>query len=251
MSDRRDVIYLYDGSFDGLLTAIFKSYYNKEVPLAIEEDKNIQGAMFCDYLVVRTDLNKAERVSESICKKISYKAWENIYYTYLSDAPQKGRMCLDYVRAGFHFGSKVNMYMYVDCVAKVLEAVLRIKNEAHRFLEFIRFSELEGGIYYSEIEPECHVLPLVAPHFVKRFPNMPWIIHDTRRNLCMVYNGKECYMTDTDMAPKLNYTKNEMEYRKLWKKFYDSIEIKERHNERCRMGHMPKRYWKNMTEMKV
>ena len=28
----------------------------------------------------------------------------------------------------------------------------------------------------------------------------------------------------------------------------DAIAIKERYNPRCRMGHMPKRYWANMTE---
>ena len=40
----------------------------------------------------------------------------------------------------------------------------------------------------------------------------------------------------------------ELKYRELFKMFYDTIEIKERHNERCRMNHMPKRFWKNMTE---
>lgn len=251
MFDGRDVIYLYDGSFDGLLSAIFKSYYSHEIPLSIEEDKNIQGAMFCDYLVVRTDLKKAERVSEAICKKISYKVWENLYYTYLSDTEQKGRLCLDYVRAGFHFGKKVNSYMYIDCIAKVMDSVLRVKNEAHKFIEFVRFSEVDGGIYYSEIEPECHVLPLISSHFAKRFPAMPWMIHDTKRHLCMVYNGCECYLRETEGLPKINYTDDEKEYRKLWKNFYDTITIEERKNEKCRMGHMPKRYWKNLTEMQV
>jgi len=36
--------------------------------------------------------------------------------------------------------------------------------------------------------------------------------------------------------------------RQLWRGFYDAIEIKPRHNERCRMTHLPKRYWKYMTE---
>ena len=40
----------------------------------------------------------------------------------------------------------------------------------------------------------------------------------------------------------------EAQYRRLWKRFYDTIEIKERHNPRRRMSHMPKRYWETMTE---
>ena len=49
-------------------------------------------------------------------------------------------------------------------------------------------------------------------------------------------------------APKINLSENEKEYRRLWKQFYDTVEIKERHNERCRMTLMPKRYWKYLTE---
>ena len=30
--------------------------------------------------------------------------------------------------------------------------------------------------------------------------------------------------------------------------FYDTVEIKERHNPRKRMSSMPKRYWETMTE---
>lgn len=41
----------------------------------------------------------------------------------------------------------------------------------------------------------------------------------------------------------------ELGYRKLWKQFYNTIAIEARYNPKCRMTHMPKRYWENMTEM--
>ena len=40
----------------------------------------------------------------------------------------------------------------------------------------------------------------------------------------------------------------EAQYRRLWKRFYDTVEIKERHNPRKQMSSMPKRYWETMTE---
>ena len=40
----------------------------------------------------------------------------------------------------------------------------------------------------------------------------------------------------------------EARYRLLWKRFYDTIAIRERENPRCRMTNMPKRYWGTMTE---
>ena len=47
------------------------------------------------------------------------------------------------------------------------------------------------------------------------------------------------------MAPP---DEREANYRLLWKRFYDSIAIKERENPRLRMNNMPKRYWNTMTE---
>ncbi len=41
---------------------------------------------------------------------------------------------------------------------------------------------------------------------------------------------------------------SEAAFRALWRRFYDTIAIKERENPRCRMSHMPKRYWGVMTE---
>ena len=40
----------------------------------------------------------------------------------------------------------------------------------------------------------------------------------------------------------------EAAYRLLWKRFYDTVAIKERENPRCRMTNMPKRFWNTMTE---
>ena len=39
-----------------------------------------------------------------------------------------------------------------------------------------------------------------------------------------------------------------MTYRRLWRRFYDTIAIRERENPRCRMTNMPKRFWGTMTE---
>ena len=40
----------------------------------------------------------------------------------------------------------------------------------------------------------------------------------------------------------------ELECRALWRKFYNTIAIESRYNPKCRMTHMPKRFWGDMTE---
>ena len=52
-------------------------------------------------------------------------------------------------------------------------------------------------------------------------------------------------LADFQMAPP---DETEAHYRLLWKRFYDTIAIRERENPQLRMTHMPKRYWGTMTE---
>ena len=41
----------------------------------------------------------------------------------------------------------------------------------------------------------------------------------------------------------------ELQCQALWRRFYQTIAIPARHNPKCRMSHMPKRYWDNLPEM--
>ena len=55
------------------------------------------------------------------------------------------------------------------------------------------------------------------------------------------------------IIPLENFTlehpnETEQQFRALWKRFYHTIGIEGRFNPKCRMTHMPKRYWENMTE---
>lgn len=249
MSALNSIIYLYDGTFEGLLTCVFEVYAKKEIPGEILEDSGVQQYLGCEYKTIPTDTEKADRVYHSIRKKISPHALHNIYYAYLSCEPNKGRMILDYIRAGYQYTTTLDNHLLLKPVDFVVNTSRRVGGEAHAYLGLVRFSELEKGIFYSEIQPKNNVLPIIAPHFAQRFSQMPWIIHDSLRRICIVYNGKEWYMTETDTLPVIRFSEKEHEYRKLWKKFYDTIEIKERHNEKCRMNCMPKRYWRYLPEL--
>lgn len=248
MSDGRNVIFVYDGSFEGLLTAIFDAYKEKLVPLEIISSQHVQQQLFAEYRNIVTDQNKSNRIWQSIKKNISPQAIKNIYYAFLSNCENKGRVCYDYVRACFFFGQNVNLHIACTAVNDMLNLCRHVKNQAHQYIEFVRFSELDNGVFYSEISPECDVLPLIASHFRKRLSGMPWIIHDLNRKQCIVYNGKELYISPTDVLPTIKYSENEQLYRQMWKDFYNHIEIKERHNEKCQNNHMPKKFRKYMTE---
>ena len=79
-------ILVYDGSFNGYLTAIFTAFEQKLVIADIQKDSQSQSGLFSDVETVYTDVDKAKRVWNGIEKK-SNTTIKNIYFAFLSENP--------------------------------------------------------------------------------------------------------------------------------------------------------------------
>lgn len=248
MLNRRNVIYVYDGSFYGLMTAVFEAYYSHTYPDDIQSSDNMQMRLAYDYMQISADEKKAERVIDSILKKISPNALYRIYCVYLSPLYDKEMCILDFMIDGYKYGASIVNRLNLESASKLINTAKNISSEAHQYLGFVRFRKLKNGIYYSEIEPKGRILSLISQHFCKRFSSMPFLINDLNHNECLAYNGKTWEIRYVDSRPMLEYAEDEEKFSDMWREFYNTIEIKERHNEKCRMSHMPKRYWRCMTE---
>lgn len=76
MSARSDVTYVYDGSFEGLLTAVFESFESRELPCSIvAEDEFVPTLFACK--TVDTDPQKADRVRRGL-KNVSADVWNAV-----------------------------------------------------------------------------------------------------------------------------------------------------------------------------
>jgi probable DNA metabolism protein len=240
--------YVYDGSFEGILTAIFEAYYRHEVPDQIESEQLLQQNFITRYVYIKTDAEKADRVYKSILQKISGKALDNAYHVYLSEEPDAGTLIYKYLRLGWKMGGRVDLHLADDTVRRVDNVNRRLENELHRLLGFVRFRQVEGGIFYSAISPDNNVVELLAPHFAERLSDQNWIIHDVKREIAAMYNMKTWIISEFSVEDIPRDTAAENEYAKLWKQFFNTIAIKERENPELQKRLMPKRYWKHMTE---
>lgn len=245
------IIYAYDGSFEGLLTAVHTAYYSREDPEQIMSVGDCQQSFLCRVREIETDTDKSAAVYRSIERKISPNALFNVQRVYLSDDRERGTMVFNYLKLGFHMGARVDMFTQNEWVIRVVNTAKRVSNEAHWMREFIRFSEMENGVLFAKIEPDNNVLEMVCPHFADRLSCLPWVIADARRGLAAIYDTKEWQIVTYDTANNLEYSENEADYQRLWKKFYNTIGIQSRKNDRLRMQLMPKKYWKNMTEFRI
>ena len=240
------VAYRYDGSFDGFLCCVFESYIRREVPVQILPEEEAQVSLYPEKWI-GTDTDRAERVYTSLSRKISPEARELVETGFLTCLPERELWLWRFYQLGFREKHAVSRDLTNQVVDTVRRAVHHLEEEAHLLTGFVRFSELEGTLV-GEISPKNWVLPLLRPHFCGRYPQERFLLYDrTHQEVLIHVPGKWAIspMEDFQMGPA---GAQELLYRKMWRKFYDTIAIEGRYNPKCRMTHMPKRYWGNMTE---
>lgn len=240
--------YIYDGSFEGLLTAIYEAFHNREKPQEIVAEREFLPRLFVYEHFIERDPTKAERVYSAIRTKISCDAQRYIYLNYLSCYPEKGNWIYRYLRLGFKKGKNINLYLSQPDVLQIHKTARQVQLERHRLCGLVRFRKLTRDIYYASIEPDHNVLALIAPHFVHRFADQNWIIHDLKRNLAAVYNQQDWLITDFHLTDSLNMSGEEKSFQDLWREYFRNISITERKNPRLQRQYMPRRYWNHLTE---
>jgi len=242
-----NLIYIYDGSFPGFLCCVFESVYSAILPLDIFP-KDAPLTLF-DTKFITTDNEKAERVRNSISAKISERALTLVCTVFLSCLEQKELKLLKFLLQAYREGKKMLYKLGDPLAAPILAAEKNLLGEAHLLRGFVRFSDIGNGLI-SVITPKNYVLPFIAGHFILRYRDENFMIYDKTHKSALLYqDGKyEILQIENLEVPKVS--EKEIMYQTLWKQFYKTISIESRENPRCRMTHMPKRYWENMLEVK-
>lgn len=246
---QESIIYVYDGTFDGLLCCVFASYTNKEIPTAIYTVENMQPTLLMQRKII-TDTAKAQRVLLSIPQKISQEALNFIRLAFLTCLVQKELSILLFLRLGYQYGQHICRMLTNDTVHKLTKAVRTLENESHLLKGFIRFEE-RSGVLASKIGPKNFVLPLLSQHFCERYPQEKFLIYDTNHQMVLVYKPYQAAIMPAAAIEMPDIQADEVKYQELWRIFHNTIAISERYNPKCQMNLVPKRYWHYMTEFMV
>ncbi len=235
-------IYLTDCTFDGILTAVYKSLKNNQNNL-ISTKTNYQPSIFYTQEEVETDKKSALFIKNALIKisAITFKELQTAFRS--NDASKEAVIYQCALKTLKEQKNLLQNFKDVDFfnLNKLTSAV---KLEAHRFKGFIRFSKMKDGIFYSKFEPCNDIIDLIFPHFKQRFYNMPFILHDVKRGVMIASYLKQTKKIE-NFFDKINVLD---EYSKLFKTYYDTIFIKQRLNVKQMYNYMPKKYHKNLVE---
>ncbi|MDP4087887.1 MAG: TIGR03915 family putative DNA repair protein [Bacillota bacterium] len=242
--------FVYDGTFDGLLTCVYDYYYSKCDVEEIVCSDSLPGDFIHDLISVTTSQEKADKVLAAIREKIGLDALKNIFTVFLSEESCMEMLLLSYIKLGFKLGKNIEHHLHNEVVLKVMKTCSRVNFETHRLNGFIRFKCVGKELYYAAIEPDHNILTLLAPHFAERFSNMRWIIHDVKRELAVLYNCEQWVLAPMSRESSKEFISAEDNfYENLWKTYYSTVAIEERENPRLRRRLMPSRYWKYIIEV--
>ena len=236
----------YDGTFPGFLTCVFESYVNKEEPVEFRTPDDPCCSLYPQRTIL-THENHAMRVYRSLEGKLGRVGRDLFVRGFLTCLPEKELWLWRFLRMGYSQGPSFLRNLTDPTVDRVRRAVQHLNGEAHQYKGFVRFSDYHG-ILAGEIEPKNRVLPLLRPHFRGRYPGENLILHDRTHREALFSRPEQWAILpveDVQLGPP---DEAELAYRRLWRSFYDTIAIQGRYNPKCRMGHMPKRYWAMMTE---
>lgn len=243
--------YGYDGSFEGFLCAVVHCLErgDREAEFVGEGTGSAIGLFTGDVRQVPTVRETALQFRKRFVETVSRQAFGTARYAFHSRKAGIERMVWHYLRLGLEQGPRLAGMLAVEPVWTVDRIARKVSHEAHKYKGFVRFCEVEAGFLYARIEPEADILELIAPHFVTRVGDRPWMIHDLGRRRAALYDLCSLRLIrDIELTASPQFTTDEQGYAALWQRYFQRLAIAERHNPGLQQKHVPLRYRNQLTE---
>lgn len=249
------VAYLYDGTLEGLLCCAFQAYARHEDPEDVIVEQTYQPRFEQSSLFVEANYEHALRVRRGIEREAGKQAFSALAFAAVADNLKAGTIVYRFIRYVMD-NPKRNRRLNVlndlsnPVVADLVALQKRTSNEIEKMCQFVRFSQLENGVWFARCNPNSNVIPLVMNHFASRFNIQPFIIHDETHHISGVYDGNTWYLVADDALNVPARTAEDAYIEALWQRFYGSLSIQSRYNPELRRHFMPVRLWKHLPELR-
>ncbi len=241
------MIYLYDGSFDGLLCVLHAHYYIEKAEAAYPEQGYQEQLGEGPVRVLETDPEVAEKAADAIRRKLGMTIFHRAFYAASTEDPERGTKVIRYLRICFAKGKRYDQYRTHPWIYPVHELAGLVGRHVEKYLGGLRFSQV-GEVLYAPYEPEADITTILMEHFADRLHEERFIIHDLKRSVAGVYANGQWGLT----ALAGNYLEKrdalEKRWEEMWRGYFNSVTIEFRRDEKLQRNQMPKKFRKYMWE---
>lgn len=279
-----DACYSYDGSLEGMLSAIFASLTTPDHVTDIVEEGHIQPRLGQSVVPIPTSVEHATRLQNFLLRAGGRRAYGRVLYASLADDPDKAwaiRECVAFAttlpalkkcsrcprhnlcnslqscpqRAGRRKSGTAGLDKHLENFAhpqcgKVATLSRHVANERHHMKQFLRFEHVESDLWFAQCNPNANVVPLLMSFFAARFSDQRFLIYDEAHKLAGIHDGHQSLLVPADhLETPPHRSADEALMRKAWKTFYHAATIEARYHPELRTQFMPKRLWQNILEV--
>ncbi len=250
------ILFHYDKTFEGLLTALFDSYVRRSFPERLLRPGEPEPLFVDQSHTVITDPQKAGRVWSALERKLGSRGCNMAMHVWLSEGPGSDELLLRFLRKVIDAGHRVAEDFADPDVLQVKQIALQVSREGEYLRQFVRFQKGGDGSYFAPVAPKFNALPVAIPYFTDRFADQRWLIYDTKRRYGYYYDLKQATEVTLEadehlLSGKLDdalMAEDEKLFQQLWRSYFKALTIRERINPKLHRQHLPRRFWKYLTE---
>ncbi len=252
------MMYLYDGTFDGLLSAFAEAGDAGADAAEFSPSTMWQPSLLEPVFRVGTSHERAEAFLARLRAQVSPEAVRRLTHLWWSELPGLESVTYQYVCLAFRYGAAVDQYHTHAAVRETGKVFRKVAGEIHRLHGLLRFRQLSDGSLAAPVAPDYNVLLPVAWHFQRRLGGERWVIHDTRRHLGAFFDGTALALLDLEPESSgvasvalemARLSPEEVEFQRLWRHYFKAIAIPNRLNPDLQRRCMPRRYWRYLVEV--
>ncbi len=245
----------YDGSFAGFLCAASLALEKGGVVARRGDDS---PDLFSTVVEVVTDDVRASAMESRITAAAGREEIRSLLMVHAADDPEVPVLLLRYVALTLEARAPVLGNLADPVVLRTVRIRDRVAHEINRFMGFVRFRRSARGLYYAPIEPDADIVGFLGPHFMDRFPDQTFLVHDVARDIGFwheVTPGSGCPrhgLVDLSSLPEELRAALAVDadpaLEDMWRNYFRDIAIKERKNPRLQARFLPHRYRKHLVE---
>ncbi|WP_287373977.1 TIGR03915 family putative DNA repair protein [Prosthecochloris sp.] len=238
--------YRYDGTTEGLLTAIDHILRRETDPQKVEL-KPQQQNLFDEGIYIAANPERAD----ILIRRFSAAYPENarqVIYVILSEKEEMETSILQYMHVVSLYGSRIDAHLTHPAVHAVHFLARKVGREVHRLKGLLRFAMLEDGCYFARMEPDFNIIQPLSTFFTRRLRTQEWFIYDVKRSLVSHWDGRKIDFGTLESFRSPQLAEEELQVQRLWKTFFTHIAIPERKNPQLQRSFMPMKYWKYLVE---
>ena len=122
------VIFIYDKTFEGLLTTVFDAYSYKKYPDVLLGEGETLPLFYDKSFTVTTDTERSERVWKGLQKKLSAPALSQLTTCWLSELPGIDLLLFRYIRKAIDAPRSIELNFGDPDVLELSKVFKQVKN---------------------------------------------------------------------------------------------------------------------------